>query len=98
MTRRGTFKVTGQTTIDPLQGKFHIDTEHLDLAWLEPLINTALGSSKLNAKITNAVLAMDGDANVQLSNKSHLQVVRPILNAQTIAEATTRVDFSLNYL
>ena len=65
VTRRGTFKVTGETTISPFQGRFHINTERIDVAWLDPLIINALGTRKLNAKITNAVLTMNGDAEAQ---------------------------------
>ncbi|MBV8056852.1 MAG: DUF748 domain-containing protein [Deltaproteobacteria bacterium] len=65
VTRRGTFKVAGEAAINPFQGRFHIDTERIDVAWLDPFITSALGSWKLNAKITNAVLAMNGDAEAQ---------------------------------
>src|SRR5260370_22875160 len=65
LTRRGTFKLAGETAINPFQGRFHINTQRIDLAWLGPLIGDALGARKLNAKIAKAELAMNGDAQAQ---------------------------------
>src|SRR5262249_10232192 len=60
--RGGRFRVAGETAINPFQGRFHINTERIDLAWLDPLISSALGTRKLNAKINKAKLSINGDA------------------------------------
>jgi len=65
MTPRGTFKVAGETAINPFQGRLHINTERIDLAWLDPLITSALESRKLNAKVISARLTMNGDAEAE---------------------------------
>jgi uncharacterized protein involved in outer membrane biogenesis len=60
--RRGTFKIAGETAINPFQGRLHIAADHIGLAALEPLIDRALATNRLNARITNGVLAVNGDA------------------------------------
>jgi uncharacterized protein involved in outer membrane biogenesis len=60
--RRGIFNITGDTAVDPFQARFHISADHIGLAALEPLVDTALATSRLNARITNGVVAVNGDA------------------------------------
>jgi uncharacterized protein involved in outer membrane biogenesis len=68
MTRRATFKVAGEIAIKPFQGRFHINTERINVAWLDPFISRALGTRKLNVKITDAVLTMNGDAQARFED------------------------------
>jgi uncharacterized protein involved in outer membrane biogenesis len=63
--RRGMFKIAGETAVNPLQGRFHITAGHIRLAEFEPFVDSALATNRLNARITNGVLALNGDAQTQ---------------------------------
>ncbi len=62
MPRRGTFKLAGQTTLNPFQSRFHINADRIDLPSLQPAPMTAW----LNAKLDNALLALNGDGQAKL--------------------------------
>jgi len=96
---KGSFKLAGQTAINPFQGRFHIDTKRIDLAWADPLIVSALGTSKLNAKITKAELAMNGDAEAQFRNGKFDALYRGDVTFRTLrmVDRLTGVSFLRAY-
>jgi hypothetical protein len=76
MAQRGTFKIAGESAINPFQSRFHITTQRIDAAWLDPLIAGLPTARKLNAKITNVRLDMDGDAQAQFRDGKVAAVYR----------------------
>jgi Domain of Unknown Function (DUF748) len=58
---KGTFKLAGQTTLQPFKTRMHINTRRIELAGLDPLL-----ANQLNAKVTGAKLTMNGDAEAEL--------------------------------
>jgi hypothetical protein len=64
--RRGTFKLAGDAAIKPFKTRLRISSKRIALEGLDPLISTALAGSKLNVKVANAELTMNGAAEAQL--------------------------------
>ena len=67
LNRKGTFKVTGTAAIAPLKADLRVATKRLDLTFADPYV-----SSRMNAKITNANLTIDGAVGLEQERKDFL--------------------------
>jgi uncharacterized protein involved in outer membrane biogenesis len=67
LNRKGTFKVTGTAAIAPLKADLRVATKRLDLTFADPYV-----SSRMNAKIINANLTIDGAVGLEQQHKDFL--------------------------